>query len=162
MPNHIPRTCRSQAVWIFYCPYLLLCIMYWVETWHRWWRGYHKADQNTLYFSARIFLSWFCCICYQSGDSMPKFGNKSDSTKRVEWSRAISFREEFYHVHNWVCTQRWCKCSIGLYSLLYSLYSLYSIFCDRIPVKPEIVAFKCFCVRSSDKVQMWPKLLSGD
>ena len=56
MPNHIPKTFRSQAGWIFYCPYLQQCIMYWVETWHRWWGGYYKADHNTLYFSARNFL----------------------------------------------------------------------------------------------------------
>ena len=24
-----------------------------VETWHKWWGGYHTADHNTLYFNAR-------------------------------------------------------------------------------------------------------------
>ena len=54
--NHIPRTFRCQAGWIFYCPYLMQCIIcIELELRHKWWGGFYAADHNTYYFNARNF-----------------------------------------------------------------------------------------------------------
>ena len=61
------------------CIQWMLCVwsdMYWVETWHKWWGGYYKADHNTLYFSARNFLKlmgqqcMIFCVLSENGSNI--------------------------------------------------------------------------------------------